>query len=316
MRVVITGPTGAIGHAIIEECIQRGIEVLAVCRKDSSRNGTLPVHPLVRIVYAGLGDYAKGLEGKSLDELKRNYGSFDAFFHLAWRGTTGSDRMDTNLQEENVRYTLDAVRLAYALGCKTFIGAGSQAEYGRVEGKLEGDTPVHPENEYGRCKFLAGIQTRALCEELGIRHIWTRVLSVYGPYDGEKSMIISSLRKMLRGERASFTKGEQKWDYLYSADAGRAFVLLAEKGISGKTYVVGSGQCHSLADYIEVMTEKVKQLTNLNPAVGMGDIPYGDKQVMMLCADITELTLDTGFVPEVLFAKGIEETIRYVMETE
>ena len=91
---------------------------------------------------------------------------------------------------------------------------------------------------------------------------------------------------------------------------------MAEKGISGKTYVVGSGQCHSLADYIEIMTDKVKELTNRTPDVGMGDLPYGEKQVMMLCADITELTLDTGFAPEVLFAEGIEETIRYVMETE
>ena len=315
MKVVITGPTGAIGHAIIEECIASGYEVLAICRKDSVRNKTIPVHPLVRIAKADVEEYSKELAGKSLDELKRTYGSFDVFFHLAWRGTTGADRMDTALQEENVRFALDAVKLAYALGCRTFIGAGSQAEYGRVEGVLEGDTPTHPENEYGRCKLLAGIKTRKLCEELGMRHIWTRVLSVYGPFDGEKSMIISSVRKMIRGERASFTKGEQEWDYLYASDAGRAFVLLAEKGIAGKTYVVGSGECHKLYEYIDVLADEVNKQTGIQSDVGLGDIPYGEKQVMMLCADITELTRDTGFVPEVSFQEGIAETIRYVIQT-
>ena len=36
------------------------------------------------------------------------------------------------IQNKNVEYTLDAVYLAKRFGCDTFIGAGSQAEYGIV----------------------------------------------------------------------------------------------------------------------------------------------------------------------------------------
>lgn len=70
---------------------------------------------------------------------------YDVFYHLAWAGTTGKARNDMYLQNENIKFTLDAVELASKLGCKVFIGAGSQAEYGRYEGRLTPDTPVFPE---------------------------------------------------------------------------------------------------------------------------------------------------------------------------
>lgn len=52
-------------------------------------------------------------------------------------------------QIENIRYTIDAVRTAAAMGCRVFVGTGSQAEYGRVDGVLRADTPTNPENGYG-----------------------------------------------------------------------------------------------------------------------------------------------------------------------
>ena len=36
-KITITGPTGAIGIALINECITQGIEVYALCRKNSKR---------------------------------------------------------------------------------------------------------------------------------------------------------------------------------------------------------------------------------------------------------------------------------------
>lgn len=90
------------------------------------------------------------------------------------------------LQNYNVIYALDAVELAHCCGCRTFVGAGSQAEYGRFEGKLRPDTPAFPENGYGMAKLCAGEMTRIQAHKYGIKHIWARILSVYGPYDRKK----------------------------------------------------------------------------------------------------------------------------------
>ena len=237
---------------------------------------------------------------------------YDVFYHFAWESTTGASRNDTDSQSLNIRYALSSVKLASFFGCKVFIGAGSQAEYGRVEGSLRSDTPAFPENGYGIAKLCAGQLTRILCSQLGIKHIWTRILSVYGPYDGENSMVISSLRKMIRGEEARFTKGEQEWDYLYSEDAARAMYLIAKKGTEGKVYVIGSGKTRKLRDYIMIMDEKASPVIHPD----LGAIPYADKQVMYLCADIRELTEDTGFIPVVDFEEGIDKTIQYVRDTD
>ena len=306
MRIVITGPTGAIGHALIEQCIKNGDEVLAIVRKGSSRIGSIPKDSKATVLELSLCDYEEYIKAADAPEVP-----YDVFYHFAWESTTGASRNDTDSQSLNIRYALSSVKLAGFFGCKTFIGAGSQAEYGRVEGSLKADTPTFPENGYGIAKLCAGQLTRILCGQLGIKHIWTRILSVYGPYDGEKSMVISSLRKMINGEEARFTKGEQEWDYLYSDDAAKAMYLIAQKGIGNKIYVIGSGKTRKLMDYINVMDQKV------NPSVHpvLGAVPYADKQVMYLCADISELTQDTGFVPAVEFEEGIEKTIQYVRET-
>ncbi len=323
-RIIIDGPTGVIGMSLIERCIEKGTQVVAVCHRNSARAARIPQNPLVTVVEADLADYKEivlALKAESADicttdetkeqdarivrQFTESGKGYDAFYHFAWCGTFGDSRNDMALQVQNIQYSLDAAALAAELGCRAFIGAGSQAEYGRVSGKLAPDTPAFPENGYGMAKLCAGAMTRQVCEKAGMRHIWVRVLSVYGRYDGGYTMIMSALRRMKANEETAFTAGEQEWDYLNGRDAARAMYLLGEKGVSGKTYVLGSGTARPLKEYLEIIAGK----THYAQKPGLGKIPYAPGQVMHLCADITELTKDTGFVPEVSFEEGIRELL-------
>lgn len=299
-RVIITGPTGAIGMALIQKCIEEGAEVTAVCRHGSSRIARIPVSDKIKVVECDLDEM-----GTLSDRLQ---GSYDAFFHLAWACTAGEGRNDTRAQAQNISAALEALEAAHKLGCECFIGAGSQAEYGRVEGRLSAETPAFPENGYGIAKLCAGQLTRIRSRQLGIRHIWFRVLSVYGRYDGEQTMIMSSIKKLLNGETPEYTPAEQLWDYLYSEDAGRAFYLAAEKGKDGAVYCLGSGQVVPLREYIEILRDEIDP----GLPIKIGAKPYADKQVMHLCADITDLQKDTGFVPRIGFREGIRETVEWI----
>lgn len=303
MRAVINGATGAVGMALIRELIAEGHEVLVLCRESSPRSKNIPKHSLVKKIDCPLDKMRElSLDGDA---------AYDVFYHFAWEGTTGEARNDMYLQNRNVTYTLDAVALASRLGCKTFIGAGSQAEYGRVEGKLTPKTPTFPENGYGIAKLCASQMSRIMCATLGMRHIWTRILSVYGPNDTQNSMVMSTIRKLKSGEKPSFTAGEQIWDYLYSGDAAKAFIALAEKGRDGEIYCLGSGAPQKLCEYIKT----IGRLTDPTAELGIGEVPYAEKQVMYLCADIEALTADTGFVPQTSFEDGIKETLAWYDET-
>jgi nucleoside-diphosphate-sugar epimerase len=308
-RAIITGATGAIGLALLQDLINNGIEVLVFCRKDSERNARLPYHQLVHKV-----DYTL----EELDSISNHTGkTYDVFYHFAWAGTVGEERNDMYLQQQNVKYALDAVSCAFRFGCKSFIGAGSQAEYGRVEGVLYPNTPTHPETGYGMAKLSAGYMTREYAHQIGIKHIWVRILSVYGPGDSSQSMVMSTITKLRRGETPELTKGEQVWDYLYSGDAARAFRMLGVKSVEkiksfkkleSKTYVLGSGHGKALTEYVH----DIRDVVAPGVALTFGAIPYGERQVMHLVADISDLNNDVGFIPEMLFIEGIRHTIENI----
>jgi nucleoside-diphosphate-sugar epimerase len=149
--------------------------------------------------------------------------------------------------------------------------------------------------------------SRVMAQNEGMRHVWIRILSVYGPYDGENSLITSTIRKLLDGEKTSFTAGEQVWDYMYSGDAAKAMVELALHGRNGGVYCLGSGKTRHLREYIEIIRDKIAPDARL----GLGDIPYAEGQVMYLCADTTELVRDTGYVPSTEFEDGIDAVIEW-----
>ena len=296
-RAVVTGPTGAIGTALCRELAENGITVYAVCRPGSSRAASVPQHENIHLVACDVSQLHQLTE-------KIPCGA-DAFFHFAWAHTIGPGRNDMPAQIENIRYTIDAVRAAKALGCQVFLGAGSQAEYGRVEGVLRSDTPCFPENGYGMAKLCAGQMSRVEAQLLGIDHIWARILSVYGPGDGPATMISNVIRQLKAGEKPALTEGIQEWDYLYSADAARAFRLMAQHGVSAKTYPLASGSAKPLRTYVQQLRDAIDPSLPL----GFGEVPYGALQVMHLEADISELKADTGFVPLTDFPEGIRKTI-------
>lgn len=298
---VVTGPTGAIGIALCEKLLRENVTVYAICRPGSSRIKDLPKAAALHVVECDAKELAtlpQKMEGVSVD----------AFFHFAWAHTIGQGRNDMPAQIENIQSTIDAVRAAKALGCRIFLGAGSQAEYGRVEGLLKSDTPAFPENGYGMAKLCAGQMSRVEAKALDIDHVWVRILSVYGPHDGPMTMISGTIRKLLAGERPALTAGIQRWDYLYAGDAADAFYLAACHGRNGAVYPLGSGQAMPLKDYIIQMRDAIDPALPL----GLGEVPYGPLQVMHLQADISALQADTGFVPKTPFAEGIRRTMDWV----
>lgn len=303
-RAVITGPTGAIGRALIKLLIENGYEVLAVVHRSSPRAAELEHMAHCRVLRLDLCEYDRAIEALERQGIERD--GYELFFHLAWMASFGRDRDNLELQLDNIRASLAAVQFANALGCSTFIGIGSQAEYGRVEGILSPDTPAFPETGYGIAKLCAGQLTRLACEQTGLKHIWCRVLSVYGPYDRDQTLIGYAVNKMLNNEDTEFSPCDQMWDYIYSDDAARAILLSGQAGESGRVYMIGSGKVQPLKAYIQ----QIAEITDYRKAIGFGKRPYNDKQVMYLQADTAEIE-KLGFKPEYAFEEGILRIVQH-----
>ncbi len=290
-HILLTGATGMIGSAIVREALKHDYEITCIARKGSSRAGNIPQDSRVHVVACNISDYAS-LE---LD------GQYDVFMHLAWDKTSVGGRDDVDCQLKNIQYALDAVRLAKRAGCSAFIGAGSQAEYGVKGEPLTCGMPVNPESGYGIAKYAAGKFAGMLCSQLGMRFNWLRILSIYGKNDGENTLISYLIRELKAGRSPELTKCEQTWDYLNCDDAARAFIAVAEKGLDGKTYPLGSGKGRPLSAYVTDLRDA------LNPSVqiAFGKKPYYPHQPMFLVADVSELEKDTGWKAEVDFPANI-----------
>ena len=294
-KAIVTGASGMIGVALINLLLNEDYEIIAIARPNSSKIDNIPKNDNVTIVECDLSN---------LKSLFGNFSDCDLFFHFGWIGTMGTGRDDAELQLNNIQYTLDAVNLAKTSGCKTFVGAGSQAEYGFTDEKLSPETPTNPLTGYGIAKYSAGKLSRLLCQQIGIKDCWGRILSVYGPGDNN-SMVMSCINSILKDEQFDTTKGDQLWDYLYCDDCAQAFYDIAIKGKADKVYTIGSGEAIPLRKYIET----IRDLINPNFEIGFGNLEYYPNQVMYLCADISELKEDTGFEPKMAFDNGIKNIL-------
>lgn len=294
MRMIVTGATSMIGVALIEQCLNRGHEVLALVRKGTRRMARLPVSDRLRVEYADLD---------TLDGVQGDGSPYDVCYHLAWGSTEKAVRDDPVAQEKNIRATLDAVNMAHRLGCRTFIGAGSQAEYGRVEGVISADTPAKPLSAYGMAKLSAGMLSGKLCAQYGMRHIWGRIFSVYGRNDNEGTMLDYAIGQFLNGQPAKFSAAAQMWNYLYETDAGAMFCLLGEKDVESGIYCVANPESAVLRTYIETL----RDVFGANARCEFAPPAPG---AIGLNVDMQKTVETIGYVPQVPFREGIEAVIR------
>ena len=295
MNIVITGGTGVVGMALIGRLLDLGHSILVIANPDSNRNNRFKKFHNIEVLESKMSDYS------DLDIFK----DYDIFFNLAWAGGNNRSSIDINLG--SIYGSINAVKLAARLKCKTFIGIGSQAECGRQDSPIKSDTNCQPDSPYAAAKLGAYYFSKFLAQQFNLKFIWARILSIYGPYDGEQTMVMSTIRKLLLNHEPVFTSGDQVWDFLYADDAANMLIQIAFEGVNGATYVLGSGEAKKLKEYISIILKKFK----LNPSPYLGRLPYSGNEFMFVTADKAELNKQFGDMQLTSFDHGIDLTIEY-----
>ncbi len=250
MVFFITGASSFIGVELCRYLSDNGHKVIAMSRRPNehldeiAKQGNLEVF---RADMQSLVDTTKGVRA-------------DVFLHLAWAGTTHEERNNPAVHEENVRLSLECVKLANHMGCKLYVDAGSQAEYGIVPGVITEDTPCKPISAYGKGKLKMYQGSSVLTKELGLKYIHLRILSVYGENDHDETLIKSALKELKANEPIGMRSGGQKWNYVYVKDAARQIAELSIHAVNDETfhqevYNIASNDTRKLQDFIIAMKE-------------------------------------------------------------
>lgn len=248
MIIFITGASSFVGVELCRYLCDNGHQVIAMTRKENERLNAIAQDGRLQVFRSDMQNLVEKAKGVKAD----------VFIHLAWAGTSHEDRNNPVIHEENVRLSLEYVRLAQRMGCQLYVDAGSQAEYGIVPGVITEETPCNPFSAYGKAKLKMYEESKVLTEQLGLKYIHLRILSVYGENDHPNTLIMSSLRKLKANEPIEMRSGGQKWNYVYVKDAARqigelALHAMADDAFKCEVYNIASNDTRKLNEFVKAM---------------------------------------------------------------
>ena len=301
MNFVVTGATGFIGRNFVREVVSAGHRVIAVCHRGSVNRGVLSGIRNLECVDADMPEYA------TLDKL---IDSADVFVHFAWDGIKNTADRDGNVrvQQQNVQNSLAALEASKCMGCKLFVFAGSQAEYGLTK-EIETETiPCNPVTEYGVAKLQFKEKAFEKARSLGLGYAHLRIFSIYGEEDHERTLVKTCLRNMLAGEPVSLSACTQDWNFLYIQDAVKQVRLLCERavecdGFGQQVFNVASEENRPLKEFVNIMKEE----TGSESPLHFGEV--APTNVVNLNPDVSKMKEWTGFIADNTFREGFRRMV-------
>lgn len=294
-KVIVTGADGFIGQHLINSLIHHGYNITAVIR--NSFSNIQHYDKRVNILKCDLNNIARL---KSLMD-EANY---DAFFHLAWEGSTGISRANYEIQLSNVKQACDCAALAKDLGCKKFISTGTISEK-LISQALE--LPNVSDNFiYAIAKNTTHLMLNSLCIKLDLPFIWAQLSNVYGSNNKTGNIISYTIETLKQGKCPEFSKAEQPYDFIHVEDVAEALVLLAENNTNKSAYFIGSGSPKYLKDYLIYIGETYGDVN----AIHLGRRPDDNLKYSFSWFNTSSISQETGFCPKRSFEQNISKIIR------
>ena len=297
-KVLVTGASGFIGSALVEELIRHDIEVIAVVRNSDS-NFDVVSNKITRIdcELSGISNLPNTITGRDVD----------VFYHLAWAGSSGDSRADYDLQLRNVAYLCDAAIVAKTMGCGKFVATGSISE-NIAKSFPANQTPVTTMH-YGVAKNTAAAMLDITCQNIKIPYVWAQLSNVYGLNNQTSNIMSYALSNLFQGRRAQFGSGTQYYDLVSVYDVASALYLLGAHANSKNSYFIGSGEPRPLKEYLL----EIGKAMGDESLIGIGERPDDGLRFSENWFDISDLKNDTGFSTSASFEDNIRGIIQSYM---
>lgn len=286
-KAIVTGATGFIGKFLVRELVKQNVEVIAVVRRGTKNLNTINALP-VKIVECNIADYHM-LPDMIADR------DIDVVFHIAWQGVSDLDARNEAIQMQNLQSTLDLIDAMHIMRIGCFIGCGSMHEAESLVEMNEDKVISNLGYMYKATKTAAHWIGKAKCGTYGIRFFWP-LINTYGEEERSARLVNTIIRKVLHGESPDLSAGNQYYDFVHVSDVARALILIAEKGVDGTNYTIGSGDAKPLKEFLKIVGQVANDLHDGEPVeLGFGKITSNVISLPITTFDVTKLYKDTGF---------------------
>lgn len=312
MRILITGGAGFIGSNYVRRIV------------DGTLGGISTITVLDKLTYAGTLTNLSELPSDTFEFIEGDICDSEMVEGLVKR----HDLIVNFAAESHVDRSIDGAKdfvLTNVLGTQTLLDAANKSDvhtylqvstdevYGSIEkGSWPETDPLLPNSPYAASKASGDLLCRSYHKTHSMDIRITRCSNNYGRNQFPEKVIPLFVTNLIQGRKVPiYGKGTNVRDWLHVDDHCRGIHLALTKGKPGEIYNIGGGTEMNnleLTDQILEVMGKDNQSIEYVPDRKGHDIRYS--------VDITKISKELGYRPEVSWKLGLLETINWYQENE
>lgn len=328
MRILVTGGAGFIGSAVVRRLIETTDDtVLALDKLTYAGNlaSLAPVAANPRLTFRR-GDIC------DTTAVERAFAEFrpQVVLHLA--AETHVDRsidgpaafIETNIVgsftmlEAALRYWRATAEPGFR-----FLHISTDEVFGSLgeTGFFVEETPYAPRSPYAASKAASDHLVRAWSKTYGLPCIVTNCSNNYGPYHFPEKLIPLMILNALENKPLPvYGDGENVRDWLFVDDHAAALLLVARRGVAGRSYNVGGRNemrnidvVRAVCDVVDAFAPRADGSSRRDLVTFVTDRPGHDQRYAIDCSRIER---ELGWRPTETFETGLRRTVRWYLDNE
>lgn len=308
MNALIIGAGGFVGGYLIKELSQnRGFNVCAT----KLPNEVIPLDCAYKAV---------DLDILNEEDILRVVQRFkpDCIYHLAAQSSVAVSWKNPALTVDvNIRGCVNVLEAVRKSGQKVrVILIGSSEEYGYASGKqIPISEKINPEpgNIYAVTKYASELIGKLYFETYGLDIIFVRAFNHIGPGQLPQFVIsdfckqTAEIEKGLRSPVIHVGNLSAQRDFTDVRDIVRAYGDLADKGIGGEVYNIGSGKSVAIKDTLDL----ILSLSSVKITIEVDKAKFRPVDIPKVEADISKLKAHTNWNPQYKLQDTVSDTLEY-----
>lgn len=315
MTIIVTGGAGFIGANFIFYMLENHPEDRIVC--------------LDKLTYAGnLSTLAPVMENPNLRFVKADICDREAVYSLFEEehpdvvvNFAAESHVDRSIENPGVFLETNIMGTAVMMdACRTFgVQRFHQVSTDEVYGDLPLDrpdlffteqTPIHTSSPYSSSKASADLLAMAYYRTYGLPVTISRCSNNYGPHQFPEKLIPLMIANALADKPLPvYGEGLNVRDWLYVEDHCKAIDLILQRGRVGEVYNIGGHNEMKNIDIVKLICKALHKPESL-----ITHVTDRKGHDMRYAIDPAKIHAELGWLPETMFADGIEKTIQWYLD--